>query len=339
MALSPTPLPRLVKLLLLLGFMCIGAIADAQPAPRAVLVEHFTNSRCSICAARNPAFYGTLRQQPGVLHVAYHPSSPYAACVFSQQNRVENDARTNFYGVYGGTPRLVINGAVIPAGQNYADPAMYAPFQGQTSPFAITTTLAAQGTDSVRVTVQLTTVAAHSYPTLTLYVPLVEDTVFYAAPNGEPRHYDVFRRSFTGTAPLTVTPATPVGGTTTVRRTLYRDPSWTADRLYAIAIVQDAGRAVVQAAASPLLNSAVNGLPEAAETTLRAYPNPVTDKLLLTGTEHLRALSITNALGQVVDQQAYAEAALDLAHLPPGLYVLRALTEAGAPVRFRFTKQ
>lgn len=336
---SSPPLPRLVKLLLLLGFLCFGVIAYAQPAPRAVLVEHFTNSRCSICAARNPAFYATLRQQPGVLHVSYYPSSPYTACVFSQQNRAENDARTNFYGVYGATPRLVINGTVIPAGQNYADAAMYAPFQGQTSPFALTTALAAQGADSVRVTVQLTTVAAHTYAALTLYVPLVEDTVFYAAPNGEPRHYDVFRRSFTGTAPLTITPAPVVGNTITVRRTLSRDPLWATDRLYALAIVQDAGRTVVQAAASPLLNSAVNGLPETADVTLRAYPNPVTDQLLLTGAGRLRTLSITNALGQVVDQRAQAEAALDLTSLPPGLYVLRALTDAGAAVRFRFTKQ
>jgi hypothetical protein len=109
---------------------------QAQAVPQTAIVNHFTNSRCGVCANRNPGFYTNLRQQTNTLHIAFHPSSPYSTCVFSIENPSENDDRTNFYGIYGGTPRLVINGNVIPAAQNYALSAMFTPYQGLTSPFA-----------------------------------------------------------------------------------------------------------------------------------------------------------------------------------------------------------
>jgi len=73
-----------------------------------VVVEHFTNTRCGICASRNPGFFTNLNNNPDVIHLAIHPSSPYSSCVFNQHNSVDNDDRTNYYGIYGGTPRLVV---------------------------------------------------------------------------------------------------------------------------------------------------------------------------------------------------------------------------------------
>nr|MBK9652878.1 hypothetical protein [Bacteroidota bacterium] len=78
--------------------------ANAQ-SPKTVLVEHFTNTWCSICASKNPAMYQTLSNYPQVLHIAFHPSSPYPGCVFNVQNMAENDARANYYNAYGGTPK------------------------------------------------------------------------------------------------------------------------------------------------------------------------------------------------------------------------------------------
>jgi hypothetical protein len=95
----------------------VSSITLAQ-VPKKVVVEHFTNTRCSVCASRNPGFYNNYKTQAGVIHLAIHPSSPYAACVLSQHNPVENDARTNYYGVYGGTPVLVIQGVVISTSAN-----------------------------------------------------------------------------------------------------------------------------------------------------------------------------------------------------------------------------
>ena len=152
---------RLICLSALATGPFLGALPTrAQGVPQTVLVEHFTNTRCSVCFSRNPGFYANLRQQPATtLHLAYHPSSPYRLCAFSQQNPTENDARTNYYGIYGATPRLVLNGSVIPIGANYADPALFTPFQGQTSPLSIQVALAPQGPDSIAATIQVQTIA------------------------------------------------------------------------------------------------------------------------------------------------------------------------------------
>ena len=313
----------------------MATAAQAQAVPKTVVVEHFTNTVCSICAGRNPGFYTNLRQQTGVLHIAYHPSSPYRACVFSQQNTSENDARTNFYGVYGGTPRLVLNGSAVPATQDYSVPALFAPYQGQTSPFAVAVAVRPAGPDSIAATVRLTTRAAHTYAGLTLYVALVQDTVFYAAPNGEQRHYDVFRKSFTGANALALIPAAAVGGVVTMTKTVYKNPIWTASRLYATAIVQDAARQVVQAAASAHLAGVLSGTRgvSAGSPALAVYPNPVTTRLLLReDNAELRNVTVLiyNGLGQLVRRQAVADAAqgMDVSELPTGTYWLRIMPGA-----------
>ena len=313
--------------------------ALAQSVPRAVLVEHFTNSRCSICASRNPGFYANLRQQPaGTLHVSYYPSAPYRLCVFSQANPTENDARTNFYGVYGSTPRLVVNGSVIPAAQSYADPVIFAAAQGQTAPLAVRVALARQGADSVAATVSVRTVGGvlPAVP-LALYVALVEDTVFYAAPNGESQHYDVFRRSFTGVAPASCVPAPP-GDSVTFRRVVALDIAWAAARLYAMALVQQAGgasgTALVQAGVAPHLNAGTLGMaPEAGAAPLLPYPNPVGETLRFAAPAGA-AWAVLDPLGRVVARGLGAGtlAALDVRGLPAGAYVLR--VSGRRPARF-----
>lgn len=123
--------------------------------------------------------------------------------------------------MYGGTPRLVINGSVVPATQDYSAPALFGPFQSQTSPFAATVVLRAVGTDSISATVRIVMQATPASSALRLYLALVQDTVNYAAPNGEQRHYDVLRKSFTGLNPVAFTPAA-AGGTVVLTRTRYK---------------------------------------------------------------------------------------------------------------------
>ncbi|HTN16524.1 MAG TPA: hypothetical protein VL092_02510, partial [Chitinophagaceae bacterium] len=78
--------------------------ADAQ-VPLNSVVTHFTNTKCSVCASRNPGFHKNTAAHAEVTLLSVHPSSPYAACVLSKQNTVDNDALTKKWGVYGATPR------------------------------------------------------------------------------------------------------------------------------------------------------------------------------------------------------------------------------------------
>jgi Secretion system C-terminal sorting domain len=314
---------------------------QAQAVPQTTLVNHFTNSRCGVCAGRNPGFYTNLRQQSNTLHIAFHPSSPYSNCVFSMENPAENDGRTNFYGIYGGTPRLVINGNVIAASQNYALSAMFTPYQGLTSPFALVTTIAPKGADSITATVTITTRAAHNYTTLNLNLDLVQDTVFYAAPNGEQQHYDVFRQSFTGLNAVAFTPSMMMNNTVTIRKTLFKKSAWSALRLYAIANVQTPTKASLQAAASPRfsLTTAVENLAQA--QAVKVYPNPAQDALYIDIDKNIqiRKVLVFNNLGQNVNAEWQADGSVNIADLPQGVYFLQAEAQDGSTFIARFLKQ
>ncbi len=107
-------------------FMLVLAIkASSVQVPKKVVVEHFTNTKCRICASRNPGFYKNLNSQTGVIYLTIHTSSPSAAFVLSQHNAVENDGRTNYYDIYGSTLRLVIQGVVISSGANYSSTSIF----------------------------------------------------------------------------------------------------------------------------------------------------------------------------------------------------------------------
>lgn len=193
-----------------LSLQLIGLTTKGQVAKK-VITEHFTNTVCSICASKNPGFYTNLNSQSGVIHLAIHPSSPYSSCILNQHNVTENDARTNYYGVYGSTPRIVIQGSVIPSSANYSSASLFSPFLSQNSPASIKIKQYKYGNDSIRSRIVIKTEALHSLGSLKLFVALAEDTIFYSSPNGETKHYDVFRKSLTGTSGVTVTLPSTVG--------------------------------------------------------------------------------------------------------------------------------
>lgn len=54
----------------------------------------------------------------------------------------------------------------------------------------------------------------------------------------------------------------------------------------------------------------------------RAYPNPATGRLWLTDAPAIRQLTVRNSLGAIVRNLAWPAPTLDVANLPPGLYLL-----------------
>ncbi len=228
--------------------IAIGNV-NAQ-VPKKVVVEHFTNTKCSVCASRNPGFYTNFNAQSGVIHLAIHPSSPYAACVLSMHNPSENDGRTNYYGVYGGTPVLVISGSVIPTSTNYTLSSMFSPFLGQTSPASIKIRQTKFGTDSIRSTIIIKTMATHMLSNLKLFVALAEDTITYTGSNGEPKHYNVFRKSYTGTSGISIILPPVIGDSVVYTKSSPSNVAWNFARIQTIAILQDGtSKAVVQSEA------------------------------------------------------------------------------------------
>lgn len=235
------------KSILLFTLICLSQLTYSQ-VPKKVVVEHFTNTKCSVCASRNPGFYTNYNAQSGVIHLAVHPSSPYSACVLSQHNAAENDGRTNYYGIYGSTPRLVIQGVVISSGANYSLPSIFTPYLSQTSPASIKIVQSKYGNDSIRSRIVIKTEATHTLGGLSLFVALAEDTINYTGSNGEPVHYDVFRKSLTGATGINITLPATVGDSVVYTKSSTVNGAWNFSKIFTLAILQETvSKAVVQA--------------------------------------------------------------------------------------------
>ena len=246
-------------------------------SPRTVVVEHFTNTRCGICASRNPSFYSVLGNYPQVLHIAYHPSAPYSQCYFSLQNVAENDARTNYYNTYGSTPDYFLNGKILPAANPAINNTTIDTALNQTSPVEIRATEELAGSDSMKVVVVVKTTGTTSISTVRMFAGVAENPINFNAQNGETVHYDVFRKALTAAAGNQF--ALPALNDSAVFEFTYAIKNdWNVNNIYALALIQrDDTKEVLNATKSTRLVSTSVGDMEINE--FRVYPNPFGEEL------------------------------------------------------------
>ncbi len=306
---------------ILTAIAILATWATQAQVTRRVIAEHFTNSYCSVCASRNPGFFTNLHNYPNVLHIAYYPSSPYAACPLNQHNKPEADARTNYYGVYGGTPRLVIEGAVISASASYTDPSLFTSVLGQTSAFALTVSISATSATTGSVTTVVKKVASSTLTNVNIYGAIVEDTLFFNAANGENVHYNVFRKSLWPTLPYSITAPAAVGDSVILTQSFTIHSAWNVARTSAVVMLQDAGKAVLQAEKSGRLASTANVPLHQKCATI--FPNPASNTLLVQDLPMglYRAIVTDIAGKKVID--TYISHTLDIASLGSGTWYLR----------------
>jgi hypothetical protein len=316
--------------MLMLPFLSKGQQVDKQ-----VVVEHFTNTYCSVCANRNPGFYNNLMSFPQIIHIAYHPSSPYPSCPLNQYNKVENDARTNFYGVYGGTPRLTIQGAAIPASDNYANPTMYDEVLAGKTSFAMTTDLK-QENGNINLRIVVKKVDTSSINALSVYAVVVEDTLNFTGNNGEMLQQNVFRKSFGGAAPIAFAVPANIGDSTVYTQSMAIDPIWKINQVYAIGILSTPDKKIEQAARSLKLAGNTTGIGKiSTEKNFRAYPIPSNGKLYISGTFHsvmqAEVWSIAGKLLKTAEISANNNL-IDINSLAKGNYILKIRTERGLEI-------
>ncbi|MES2690971.1 MAG: T9SS type A sorting domain-containing protein [Bacteroidota bacterium] len=306
------------------GILLIPAVLQAQVAKK-VVAEHCTNTKCSVCASRNPGFYSNLSARQDIFHIAIHPSSPYSACLLNQHNKTENDARTNYYGIYGATPRIVIQGEVVSTISDYDAPAIFQPYLDQTSPLSIRVNLINYSADSVKAEVFIKTMAAHALGDLQLFVSLVEKELNYSAPNGEQVHHDVFRKSFFPANGLTFKAAVPIGDSVTFTAVIAKNSVWRSAEVYALAIVNHSSdKKVVQSERSASLQG-TTGISEPNMLKLNVYPSPAKEIITIETDEVIAAdVCIYDLRGVKVKQQSISSgSSLNVGDLPNGIYQLR----------------
>jgi hypothetical protein len=325
---------------LLISVGLLLTIQTQAQTPRKVIVEHFTNTRCGICGSRNPGLFTNLSSSPEVMHMAVHPSRPYASCVLSQHNPTENDDRAKYYGIFGGTPRVVVQGEAKPVSQNFGAKSLYSDELGDSSAIGISLTTLKKNADSLVVRVVLRVTENHSLTDMNLYIAAAEDTVFYNAPNGEKTHYNVFRKVLINQS---VQLPSAVGDSIVLFARTDMDSDWEAERMFAIAMLQNSSTKSME-------QVEWSKGQEAEQTTLsvakqekyayQVYPNPATSILYLSamssGNTEYRVLNLE---GQTVLSGAFiSEAQISLEGLKSGMYFI-SLASYQEQTVYRFMKR
>ena len=294
-------------------------------SPKTILVEHFTNTKCSICANRNPGFYSTLANYPQVIHIAFHPSSPYSQCFFSLQNPIENDARTNFYGAYGSTPKFVLNGKLLPSSNPAITNTTIDTALNQTSPVEISATEELIGTDSVKSRVVVRTTGSIAATEFLLFAGVAQDTVQYTGSNGESLHHDVFRKALTKVTGDTI--QIPAINDSLVFNFAYKiQNGWREPNLATIAFVQLANtKQVLNAAKSHRVVTVVSSVNEINENEFSVYPNPTNSELVISNYQLLIAqpVMIFDLEGRKIMEQKILQNRIDVSELANGIYFLK----------------
>lgn len=313
---------------------CCNNFTEGQ-VPKKIFVEHFTNTLCSFCASRNPGFYSNLNNQNEAVHISIHSGTPYTQCLLYQQNASPSDARRFYYGI-SGTPALVMNGFSIPVSSNYSQAALFTPFKSQTSPISIRMEQQKYGTDSIQVRVIVKTEASHNLGTEQLWVGLAEDTVFYAGPNGEQQHYDVYRADL-GFVPISI--PVVVGDSLVYRYTAFSNVNWDLNRIFAFAMIQNTGNKSVTQSEST--NPTTNNLStnvyriKGQQIGVNLYPNPTKNHVNIVLENDLETTAILyNTIGQVVYQQQFrGTTELFLEDYPKGIYLIHLSNKEGVATK------
>jgi hypothetical protein len=260
----------------LLLFLFLGASIFAQSgAKKYVLIEHFTNSRCSVCASKNPAFYSLIGQAQyadDVHHISVHPMFPYPQCVFYQANTTENSAWVGLYPGVQGTPSIAINGTLQNPSTPILTEAKLQTYLNQNSPLALQVT--ESGPNNARMA-NIKAKALGEIPTgnYKLFVAIAEKTINMQTPNNETVHHDVFRKMLTAVSGDAF--SAPANGETLEFNFEYSIPNgWNANEIYVLAFVKEVDTKQVLNSGTRF-DPVLSGTGEAAPENVRISPNPV----------------------------------------------------------------
>lgn len=285
-----------LKKFIFLFLISTGNVAFSQ-INKTPVVEHFTNTSCSICAANNDGFYNVLANHPNALHISFHPSKPYASDFFNQQNKSENDERTIFYNIFGSTPRLVVNGSLI---QSSSLNSVLTNVSSEMSAYSIDSRQIRSGNADFKVEIVIKKLAADTSSIAYLFCGVVEDTIYQTTNNGEKVHYNVFRKSLTQNNYQIGLPA-GIGDSVLVKFDFTGDSGWDNDRLHSVSILHKTDGSVINSSktVNSIQNGTANGPVSLKVKPFHFNPNPNSTGILYSG-QDLETLNVYSTNGELI---------------------------------------
>ncbi|MDX5321087.1 MAG: T9SS type A sorting domain-containing protein, partial [Bacteroidota bacterium] len=269
---------------------------------------------------RNPGLYSNLANFPDLLHVSYHPSSPYKQCPLNQYNTEGNDHRTNFYGVYGSTPRIVVNGIALSAQTNYASSQFIDAVNADQSNYSLEVQWSTIGSgDSVQLEVIITLEATSNENSGKLFIGLFQDTVYQTNQNGEKNPAHVYRGGPLGLNATSL--PVEVGSSITYTVTLPALNNLGNASLFAVAVLYNEANEYLQAERSASHALIPTGIQHTEMHPFSIYPNPTRGSL-----RHTAGVSVPVVFRDLQGKTLYeglwlAGETLNM-NLKPGVYLL-----------------
>jgi len=325
---------NILSISLLIASIFIADVINAQIA-KTVVAEHFTNTWCGTCSFRNPNLWNTLAatQNANVIHISYHPSSPYPQCTLNQNDVAANDARVNYYNQFGSTPRLMVNGVDLISSSNWNNANMFDTYLTETSAIEIDLPETIMNNNNqIDLNVTIKNVQDHNLSDLVLFAALAEDTLFFNSPNGEDVHHNVFRQAFTNMQGEAIAITNVVNEESTFNYTLNLNTDGNVERFFAYVIVQNSVTKEIVQSAKMSSNSIVE--PVSIENYLMDnisfYPNPVKDILNLEVNDLiLENAKIYNLEGAFILNYSIENNKINLSNLNAGIYFIKISTNKG----------
>ncbi len=229
-----------MKKVVILAVIFMGAIyvTNLFGAQRKVLAEMFTNTSCGPCGPANPALDAIYENHQDIMTVIrYHTWWPSSSDPFYQNNVTENTMRINYYDIPY-TPDLMVDG-LINATSDYSTWENWILIRSQvSSPVTIQLSVYYDSTSRsgwIRSVVHAETTA--DYTALKIRYALIENEVYYPAPNGEVYHNQAMRDMLptAGGVPITLS----AGETVVDTQEFTIDPNWDQNNCQIVVFVQE----------------------------------------------------------------------------------------------------
>lgn len=320
---------------LLFALILIGLDLYGQTAPKKyVLLEHFTNTRCGICASRNPTFFDLVHENEGdVHHISIHPNKPYEQCVFYQHNTNDNLSRAELYGIPG-TPIVYVGGVRNSENGKLMSQERLNTHLNQTAPIQVIVSELEEN-NSRQVAISIKTYEELEGDNLTLFAAVVEKEVAYNAPNGEKEHFNVLREllpNFDGTP---FQPAA-VGESQNFDFSYNLNAEWDASQVYVVAFVQNSQTKEVLNSGTKFDVISTNIEETLLDKNINIYPNPTSDFIYLQSREQtidIQHISLYNNSGTLLESFKGNPSKIDVRDYPSGIYFVKLESEKAVSYR------